>query len=153
MPNCERSAATWRRGWGSWGDAEADYAFYVARNPNDFYVQMRLGILLAYLGKTEAYRMHCDGLIARLGSQPLPDAATCFRSVKTCCYLSGGIDHYERLEAFANQAISGNPDFATNWLAAGMAALRMGKAEEALQRLEVGLMAADRRNDVAAKAN
>jgi tetratricopeptide (TPR) repeat protein len=132
-----------------WGDAEDDYLFYVSRNPQDYYAQMRLGILLAYHEKAEAYRQHCEAVVARL-ERTAPDSATCFRSVKTCGYLPNSLDRYETLEKLANQAVGGSPDYAVGWLAAGMAAHRRGDQSQSLKLLTNGLEIAVRRNDWAA---
>ena len=118
---------------GQWKEAASAFAEAYPLQPNAV-LGMKLGILLAQIGKNDRYRHHCKALLeqfARTSSNSSADM-----TLKTCCLLGPGpAGDQAQLARLADVATAGDP--AQQWyewflMSKGLHEFRAGRIEAAL---------------------
>ena len=122
---------------GRFPDALPDFDKAIELDPTDHWRWYFRGCLLAYTGRSEAYRAHCGEMLRRFGAAT--DRLIADRTAKTCLLLPGATPHLDRQLQLVNVVLApGGEGSHLPWfrLLKGLAEYRQGHHGAAVEWLE-----------------
>ena len=122
----------WFGGRGRWAESIRDLDQACRLNPRDLVHACYLGPLIAWKGKPQAWREHCESMLKTWGDSTEP--RTCERVAKTCLVYPDIVDP-QAIERLTEIALSVGEDYEYhqyNLMLKGLNACRNGRFDEAI---------------------
>ncbi len=122
---------------GRWDEVESGFARLIKEHPDDHFAWYQMAMVLAFRGRVDAHRHHCEQMLECYSNTQDPYVAE--RVAKACLILPQSDDITAKAMILADRAISASPDhpaYRYFELANALANYRAGKLAEAKVWLE-----------------